>query len=584
MATTKRYRNEEDHEADDIDVEKLNQQLSDIYFPNSDSNNDVRVYDYKHDEEGRLIFQNKRHHHGGIAAISGLVEKLHGRQIYKMNTKEREAIDNEIHCVESRSVQESPSMIFSALHEMRKEIDENLEQELEENGEGQGALFRKEAHKRGLQIHSHYIQSDEFRIRFLRAELFDVQKAAVRYFRFLDVLHSFFGDEALTRPLFLQDLTKRERQYLKNGHQQLLRSRDRSGRRIYVWLGFSHPSITQLERFRTATYLLDVLAQDEETQQLGHVLVMKIPRSGRFTMTAKSPQYWKRTVMSSPVRPSALHICVPDSFIMQIIQPFAFWLLDARSQSILRFHGGSQIENNYHLGGFGMKSRDIPMAYDGKIKTKNVTRFIQARTMIEAFQKKQIQTLENQQSGLKSDTTTSRTSNIGRISGSKIGMIECPGTNCVVFGDKNMFEHTANVRFRRMLLVLERQRMERIVSCDQTLAGSVSAYVDEIVDIALSLKNQQDQQEALRFYAYEKDQSVYREIVDKAELHKRILPVLRDFRKRHRENRLSLDFPEATNQAVQALENLRDVAEGSSILGLTAYKRTKKDKNGFCPC
>lgn len=93
-----------------------------------------------------------------------------------------------------------------------------------------------------------YIQQPSFRLKFLRAELFDVEEAVKRYIRHVDVLYKLFGLEALWRPLMFDDLTKRERVLLQSMVQPLP-SRERGrGRRVVVALPNFASERNQFER------------------------------------------------------------------------------------------------------------------------------------------------------------------------------------------------------------------------------------------------------------------------------------------------------------------------------------------------
>ena len=48
----------------------------------------------------------------------------------------------------------------------------------------------------------------DFRLRFLRSELFDAAKAAKKIVGFLDLLLEYYGEFALRRPIRLSDLGK----------------------------------------------------------------------------------------------------------------------------------------------------------------------------------------------------------------------------------------------------------------------------------------------------------------------------------------------------------------------------------------
>jgi hypothetical protein len=90
----------------------------------------------------------------------------------------------------------------------------------------------KPAYERALSIDGRYVRDRDFRLKFLRANLFDATKAAWNFTRYLELLFKYYGQEALTRPLLFGDLREAELDILRAGHMQLLPTRDRSGRRV----------------------------------------------------------------------------------------------------------------------------------------------------------------------------------------------------------------------------------------------------------------------------------------------------------------------------------------------------------------
>jgi hypothetical protein len=96
-----------------------------------------------------------------------------------------------------------------------------------------------------------YVNDPQFRLRFLRSELFDAKKAADRMVKFLDLLHDYYGLESLKRPIQLTDFSKEEMEVLKAGNHQLLPFRDRSGRRIIAVvtdMGLKYPIHDRVRR------------------------------------------------------------------------------------------------------------------------------------------------------------------------------------------------------------------------------------------------------------------------------------------------------------------------------------------------
>ena len=57
----------------------------------------------------------------------------------------------------------------------------------------------------------------QFRLKFLRCELFDIQKTATRIINYLHIMLELFGIIALQRPVTLEDFTKDELRLFKKG-------------------------------------------------------------------------------------------------------------------------------------------------------------------------------------------------------------------------------------------------------------------------------------------------------------------------------------------------------------------------------
>ena len=68
---------------------------------------------------------------------------------------------------------------------------------------------------------------------FLRADEFDSKKAAKRLVNFMEAKKKHFGEQTLTRSLYLSDLDQDDREALKSGVMQILSVRDRAGRAIF---------------------------------------------------------------------------------------------------------------------------------------------------------------------------------------------------------------------------------------------------------------------------------------------------------------------------------------------------------------
>lgn len=178
-----------------------------------------------------------------------LVDDLLSKEMLQMSLKDRNNIIEEIHGVQNLAPDETPEMIDSALRKMHAEIlmiPSSL----------------RRAYDRSQRLApTGYINNAEFRLRFLRCDLFNANRAARRMVQFLDLLGEIFGDVALKRPVMLKDFSKDEINAFRTGYQQLLPYRDQSGRRVFacVGVGLKEPLLT-----RVSTSTLHVNGREPE--------------------------------------------------------------------------------------------------------------------------------------------------------------------------------------------------------------------------------------------------------------------------------------------------------------------------------
>jgi hypothetical protein len=149
-----------------------------------------------------------------------LVDDFLTHEIDKLSFKDRNDIYEEIHGVVSMAREESPELIEQSLVEISREIDR--------------IKHKYRAYVEATKSYNPYLHGMEIRLRFLRCDLFDVPKAAVRMLKYLDLTQELYGNHALTRPILLRDLGKLEMEMLRVGDAQPMPFRDRSGRRLMV--------------------------------------------------------------------------------------------------------------------------------------------------------------------------------------------------------------------------------------------------------------------------------------------------------------------------------------------------------------
>jgi hypothetical protein len=127
-----------------------------------------------------------------------------------LSINERTKVQEVIHGVSSLCPEESPEMVEEALKNMQEQLD---------------SIKHKPISNR-LSPFS-YLRTREWRLRFLRCELFDCQRASERLVRFTEYMEKEYDMEVLERPLRLSGLQtksgKRGKEVMnsfKSGHSQ----------------------------------------------------------------------------------------------------------------------------------------------------------------------------------------------------------------------------------------------------------------------------------------------------------------------------------------------------------------------------
>jgi len=371
------------------------------------------------------------------------IEKLWAKERYEMSHGEREAATDELHGVKSRyntTEYESPENHFKALVQFDSELNNP-------NSEIPSRL--KCNYLRALRMNSSYVTSSDYRLRFLRAEFFDVSKAIVRFCKCLNFMVEVFGDISLLRQIFLSDLNKTERKLLKEGAMQLSPSRDSLGRRSLFFLGACGANYSTRERNRVGLYLIfQVLAEDVTTQRNGLVTIHLMSEDVWGIMGgANKPQFsnlFLSVFESCPLRFSAIHICFPEKLLYRLLKPLVLLLVGNEGRKTMRVHSGTTMEINYSLSSFGVRLDDIPMTYSGTIKTRQHMRWMKVRAAVDQY-------IEEQCKG-KVDGDFRHFYASDQYDIQPIPHIQCPEINCVLFHKNGVaWEFPGNIKFRAFL-------------------------------------------------------------------------------------------------------------------------------------
>eukprot|EP00535_Pseudo-nitzschia_heimii_P013407 CAMPEP_0197199762 /NCGR_PEP_ID=MMETSP1423-20130617/34052_1 /TAXON_ID=476441 /ORGANISM="Pseudo-nitzschia heimii, Strain UNC1101" /LENGTH=303 /DNA_ID=CAMNT_0042653629 /DNA_START=157 /DNA_END=1069 /DNA_ORIENTATION=- len=142
------------------------------------------------------------------------VGRLINKEMLKYDQSERNAIYEEVHGVACLCPDESePGILEAALKDMECEL-------------AAIPTKQKAAYLQSLRFPDSYVHKRDFKLRFLRFELFDPHRAAVRMMLCLENFLEFFGTFALKRPIRLSDFSKQEYKVFAAGRIQMLPFRD----------------------------------------------------------------------------------------------------------------------------------------------------------------------------------------------------------------------------------------------------------------------------------------------------------------------------------------------------------------------
>lgn len=421
------------------------------------------------------------------------LEKTWAKEFHDKTKIERERYENELHGVSSRGVPESPEMIASALNSLQEAVDRNVSES------------EKGAYYKALAMNSTYVQYVPFRLKFLRAELFDAKKAALRYVRNLEYLLQVFGDFALMRQLYLSDLSGEEKRFLRKGYMQLLPFRDSVGRRILVNLGsYGGLDFSQRTRQRVGAYLnFAILSEDVTSQRLGFISLGMLSFDALTIIKAVKVSEINKFVQAMPLRFTGYHTCLPDTFRSWVIRALSLTLVQGDVRFMSRFHMGSQIECDYNLRSFGIPTEYVPRSSTGTIKDGYHKSFIKTRLLMDDHRKKE------------ASEDYIRYYSPGSVI-TPFPAIECPEVNCfLVRRNGAAWNYPGNIRVRDLL-------EEKLNDQKRLQEDYVSSITEDIMarDIPILL--------------YDDKHSWYTRVTKKEDLQKQILYIMREIRKRKR--------------------------------------------------
>ena len=291
-----------------------------------------------------------------------LIDAMLAKEFSKLSVQERSKTYEELHGVD-QGVIETPAYIENYLRQLDDEVSK---------------IRTKSAYDLAKQQNNAYVTDLTFRIMFLRASGFHPRNAAIRMVGYFEGMLEYFGEKHLKGRIRFSDLDRDDQACVKAGQTQILPSRDQSGRAILLDTNtFQDQSyVTATNRLKAFIYFWLMLAEDEENQKRGVVLILM--QMGSLDMKRASLPVSRdlpRLLSWVPLRVCAQHCC-SDNAVSGGLFRTALLGVPADIRGRTRFHNGTYTQIMYSLLGFGIPIDLFPFTPTGTIKKTGLNRWI----------------------------------------------------------------------------------------------------------------------------------------------------------------------------------------------------------------
>jgi hypothetical protein len=268
-----------------------------------------------------------------------------GQSVNQLSQEERNAALNEVHGVPDQVVEDSASM-----QTWLSRLDTHLNE-----------IKRGTAYEIAETMDRFYIRSVKFRMMFLRAASHKSKVAAERMIGFFEYKYRLFGRERLAHDITINDLSRDDRECLRNGSLQVLSCRDTAGRKIVVSFPALRSYKTSDNELRAVYYILMSALDSEESQKLGATFISygvgNFPdcqlRNGADALTS--------ITFVVPLHIAGVHICC-DNYGRYALLSAAIYRFPLEHRARLRVHVGSAVECLYSLTSFGISRQVLPFS------------------------------------------------------------------------------------------------------------------------------------------------------------------------------------------------------------------------------
>lgn len=434
------------------------------------------------------------------------MSKLISEEQSKLSYNDRNILNEEVHGVACNAQEETPEMLRYYLSKLSLELEDLVLSDYNNNANASSLSTGFLLSRRGYGSNN-YVNKADFRLRFLRAENFDVRKAAIRLMKFMNLVLEVFGAFALCRPIKLTDFKRSEMKVIQAGWVQVFPFRDRSGRRLFIWAGQMGLQYEAILRIKIYIYMVLSGTRDTESQQKG-IVSMIWPGSVQQPLSSfvnsksnqlKSLIYCNRMIESLPVKICAIHCCIilDEQRKLNVIEHILLKMTSKLATSILprvKMHVANYAEVRKNLSSYGIPVSFIPATQSGAVKKGELKKWLKLQRRID-------------------DLETAEES---------FPHTECPGSNDVVFRPgSSMIANPGNVMFRSLI---ESKVQEVIANSDKKMQQKTKE------DIAMEIINEISQRRNARFLWWDNSNGCWVEFDDIQQVKSKVAITYRDLK------------------------------------------------------
>jgi len=290
-----------------------------------------------------------------------------------LSIKERENVYEEIHGIQNaNTVEESPEMISRAVDDLLNHIEKMKRPQ-------------KRAYELTRLMSPRFVRDQAFLLMFLRADFFDVAKAATRLVNNFQVKLDLFGVDRLAKHITWDDMDEDDRSsVLDCSSQYYPELKDNAGRAVWAAWMAKDTYKTHENNFRCSYYIvMGLMMGNDNAQKRGIVGVAYMVGLSENKYNNTIALRSAKIVEAMPFRYAAIHICYDNP---NLRGPIGMLQLIANVQNRVRFraHFGTFVECQYQLMTFGLNQDIFPFDSTGNIKTEKFMAMLRDRIQKEA--------------------------------------------------------------------------------------------------------------------------------------------------------------------------------------------------------